>query len=823
MTRNFYIFVFGLLAVFQLNAQFPNPLDFNTATNATNTGTIPVGSNDLHWTVSTTGIGGPYVPAVSCGNQAPGNWVNSPFPNANWITYPHTCLPGNPSDHTCVGNIDEYYKLTFNLPAAACGQSVATPSAYCLSLDYYADNWVWEIFVNGVSAITNPTSTPYWSYGFVQSGKVSVSLCNNWQVGTNNVLVHVMSGGPFNPNITGFLAQANQTLNTTVGNPLSINSSSQTNVTCNGGSNGAASITASGGNGTYTYTWLPSGGNSNSAANLSAGVYSVLIASGSCSVTQTFTITQPAPVALSVSPNASVCPGSNTTFTAGGTTTYSWNTGATSSSISVNTAGVYTVTGTTGACSNTQTVSLSLLSPPSLSISGNTLVCPGMSTTLTASGANTYTWSTFAVSQGITVSPSVNTTYSVAGTDPAGCTGAAAITVSVSNTGSLTVASPSTLICIGETTTLTANGATTYTWNPGNSNSPSIVVTPTVSQTYTVLGSFNTCSAVAVQDVSVTPVPTVNINPAINANICSGNFIQLIASGAPSYTWMPGNMNGSMISVNPSSSTIYTVTGGAGTCTNQAVLEVTVTPGVNLNVSANSVIVCAGTPVILSVQGASVYTWDPGNYSGSSYTVSPGQSTTYTVTGSNGGCSDTRTVNVYVHYVTADFTENSHNVTNYDLVQFVNTSKNNAENYWFFDNGGYSTEIDPAVIFEEPGTYVACLLVKSPQGCYDTLCKAIHITCSENAVFVPNTFTPNHDNLNDVFRVHTLSQCVERFGFYIFNRWGEKIFETDKLEEGWDGTYKGVPVSENIYAYLVEYTMSNHKSYSKSGHVTVIK
>ena len=95
-------------------AQFPSPLNFNTSTNTSNTGTLPIGTNDLHWTAAITNSLGTYVPAVVCGNQATCCWINSPYPNANWITYPHTCS-SSPAEHSCLGNVDEFYKTTFNL------------------------------------------------------------------------------------------------------------------------------------------------------------------------------------------------------------------------------------------------------------------------------------------------------------------------------------------------------------------------------------------------------------------------------------------------------------------------------------------------------------------------------------------------------------------------------------------------------------------------------------------------------------------------------------------------------------------------------------
>jgi hypothetical protein len=336
--------LFFVLSCGFIKAQFPNPLDFNTSTNATNTGTLSYNSNDLHWSVALTSSVGPFVPAVVCGNQAPCCWINSPYSNANWITYPHTCS-SSPAEHSCLGNVDEYYRLVINLPDSSCSQAIGSPSAYCLSFDFYADNWVSEIFVNNVLTYYNPSSDPYNEFGFSSNGGLTASLCNNWQAGANTVLIHVASSAPTYPGWTGFLAQANQTVNTVVGNPLSA-SVSQTATTCGG----SASVNANGGGGNYTYTWMPNGGNSALASNLLPGTYSVMVHSASgCAVTRTITIPQP-DYNVTTSGNSTICVGAPITIVAYGANTYTWYPGniqASSINVSPSVTTVYTINATT--------------------------------------------------------------------------------------------------------------------------------------------------------------------------------------------------------------------------------------------------------------------------------------------------------------------------------------------------------------------------------------------------------------------------------------------------------------------------------------------
>ncbi len=209
----------------RLSAQFPNTVLFNSASNAAGTGTLPVSSKDLNWTVSMTGTAGPFVPAVSAGNPYPGNynWVISKVINANWISYPHTCppvgsWPWSPAEHSCLNPdyMDLYYRLKFNLPASG-EDPLYSPGEYCLTFDFYADNCVYEVFVNGNSTYLTTENSPYWAYSYQLNGNFKVPLCDHWQSGSNEVLVHVKSGNGMAPTWEGLLASVAEGV--PVGNP----------------------------------------------------------------------------------------------------------------------------------------------------------------------------------------------------------------------------------------------------------------------------------------------------------------------------------------------------------------------------------------------------------------------------------------------------------------------------------------------------------------------------------------------------------------------------------------------------------------------------
>lgn len=803
-------------------AQFPNPLDFNTATNATNTGTLPVGANDLHWTAALTNSLGPYVSAVVCGNQAPFNWANSPFPNANWITYPHTCSAG-PAEHSCLGNVDEFYKLIVNLPSTSCNQSVATPSAYCLSLDFFADNWVSAIYVNNVLSFNNPNGNPYGAMGFTIGGKVTVSLCNNWIAGSNTVIVHVKSGAPSFPGWTGFLAQANQTVNTTVGVPVTA-TVTQNNVSCFGGNNGSATVTASGAAGPYTYTWLPPGGNSSTASNLTAGNYSVIVASaGGCQNTQTFTINQPAQFSLTVSSNTTICNGGTVSLSASGAISYSWSTGSNQQNIIVTSAGIYSVAGSNSlGCISTNTISVSSGNNPTVMVSGPASVCPSMQASIVATGANSYTWSNGSITNSLVVNPSTTIVYTVTGTDAGGiCFNSTTFTLQTFPVPNIMIAG-NNAVCDGGTVTLTATGADTYTWNNA-SNSSMITVNPSTTTLYQVVGTeaIHGCTNTANTLVQVGSFPSISVS---DATLCAGGSAILTASGASTYTWS-NNSEGNSITVSPVTTSIYTVyaSGTLPQCIRSETVRVSIIQAPLVTLQASSVKpLCLGDSVRLTANGATYYYWSNGAF-GQTISITPSATTVYSVNAVDplSNCSSSGTILVSVVALQNPTITTDETICEGDRI----TLTANGANDYLWSNGSNSYSI--SILMTDKDVYTVTGIDIS-SGC--SASSSIELLSSEACCqfFIPNTFTPNEDGKNELFGPKSLCKFTD-YKFYIYDRWGEKIFSTDKLQEHWNGYYKGKLSQEGVYVYLIEATRLDYsgkggnKYIRLTGHVNLLK
>jgi hypothetical protein len=287
-------------------------------------------------------------------------------------------------------------------------------------------------------------------------------------------------------------------------------------------------------------------------------------------------------------------------------------------------------------------------------MASSTLLCLGQSATLTASGAQTYTWSGGAgVTNGVAFTPSVSATYTVVA-GITGCpssTSTAVRTISVTNVPlTISVSSSSSLICSGTTATLTATGASSFTWMPSSLTLSSAVVSPNSNTTYTVTGyNGGGCPGANTIALSVNPQPTLTTVTS-SSMVCAGSSATLTASGALTYTWT-SNGTGSSIVVTPTTPSIYYVSGSnASGCIGQSSALVLTNPSPTLNTIASSTYVCSGNGVVLTASGADSYAWSGGPTT-SSYSVSPTALTSYTVTGTlmSTGCNSQKVITIDVY------------------------------------------------------------------------------------------------------------------------------------------------------------------------------
>ena len=291
------------------------------------------------------------------------------------------------------------------------------------------------------------------------------------------------------------------------------------------------------------------------------------------------------PVVTAASSATAVCEGNNVTLSGGGASTYVWSNGVTDAISFIPTSNTtYTVTGTdANGCSKTATTSVVVNALPIVTAASSaTAVCAGQTITLTANGATNYTWTNGPNTSTYTVNPLTNATYTVEGLDNNNCFNASSITISVTANPTVSAIASSTAICAGQTVTLTAHGASTYTWLPSGSILANEIVAPTANTTYSLSGISNGCSGNANVQIIVNQLPTISVSTS-NSLICVGESVVLMgSSSASTYSWSNGASTMS-ISVSPTTTTVYSVTVTDGLCNNSSSVTQSVSACTSLN------------------------------------------------------------------------------------------------------------------------------------------------------------------------------------------------------------------------------------------------
>ncbi len=507
----------------------------------------------------------------------------------------------------------------------------------------------------------NPSSSTY-TWAAPSGGSLSSTTVNN-PVASGNGVFTLTATSPINGCVNTSTASL-------LAGPSSVTLSVASVSICSGQ---IAALTVSGN--AASYSWAPSTGLSATtgsavtASPASTTSYSVIGTNAACSATTIVTVTvMPVPNPAITPANQSICNGQTAAMLVSGGSSYTWSpAGTLSTSTGSNVIAnptvttVYSVLSGAGTCTALTQATVNVVNNPNITIIGDSIICAGTSTPLTAYGVTGYTWSpavnlSTTTGSATVAGPPSTTTYTING-GVGTCTAVAYVTITVTPLPTLTV-SPAQTLCSGSSATLTASGASGYTWTPAASLSSStggtVVSTSTVSTTYTVTGINGVCTSTAAATVNVNAIPSITINPN-NPSVCLGSSTNLTASGASSYTWAPSTGLNTTLSANvtasPAVTTIYTVQGNSAGCFTQTSVTVSVNPNPVLTISPDATI-CSGSNTNLTVGGASSYTWTPmtglTTTNGINVVAAPAASNTYMVTGAMAGCTGTITVSVNV-------------------------------------------------------------------------------------------------------------------------------------------------------------------------------
>jgi gliding motility-associated-like protein len=520
-------------------------------------------------------------------------------------------------------------------------------------------------------------------------------------------------------------------------------------------------------------------------------------------------------------------------------TTYLWNTGSTANpyTVSPTTTTTYTVTGSNNGCTDSVSATVYVQASINLvAIASLYSICIGDTSDLSASSSipgTTFQWNNgLGAGANHSVSPIVNTTYIVTATSPLGCTEIDTIDIVVDTViiPSITPTNPS--ICAGDSVSLTVSGGNTYLWSNGMTQG-TISVSPSVTTTYSVTAtSTSGCTGTASVDVTVEPAVNLNLT-ASQLQLCMGDSSLLVASSTDpgsSFQWSGGLGTNDSVVVYPAVTTTYVVTGtSSGGCVEIDSITILVDSNVVVQLSPTAAEICRGESVSLTVSGGDTYLWSNG-MTQSSITVNPNSTTTYSVTAtSNFGCSGSASMTVTVHpgpMAAYSVSPNPAGVN--QSVQFDDASVGATTWDWDFGDGNFGSGIDPTHAYNSPGTYDTWLYVEDDFGCRDST--SVRVVINQLfTFFIPNSFSPDGDNINDIFIPKGTNVDEDRYMMRIYDRWGKLVFENTDINEGWDGSINGLSMHEeemisNVYSYYFHvYERNTDIDYEYRGTVIIVK
>ena len=409
------------------------------------------------------------------------------------------------------------------------------------------------------------------------------------------------------------------------------------------------------------------------------------------------------------------------------------------------------------------------------------------------------------------------------------------------------VASNDTTICNGSAATISASGASSYSWDNGLGVGQSHTVNPTTTTTYVVTGTdANGCQNTDNVIITVTncgTAPTASFS-ASDSTICMNeciSFTDLSSSIPTSWSWyFFGSSTPTSSQQNPTNICYPT----AGTfdvalvASNSAGSDsifmnnfITVNPLPTV-VASNDTTICNGSSATISASGANMYSWSNTIVMGPSQTVTPTSTTTYIVTGIDiNGCQNQDSVTVSViscDVPTANLNANNTSVCINDCVDFTDLSTNTPTSWlWLFEGASPATSTlqhPQGICYDSTGIYDVTLFVSNAFGA-DTIMMNNYIvvdSCLEIPVSftIPNVFSPNNDGNNDVFSIE--STGVTNLDMQIYNRWGMLMFETSDINATWNGrTSSGAICPEGTYFYIIKITTDKTETFK--GTLTLLR
>ncbi len=665
-----------------------------------------------------------------------------------------------------------------------------------------------------------------------------------------------------------FATVGTYTVGNTTGVTLDATNININHESCTSGNGSITGITTTGGTGTLTYEWNGNSSVDENLSNANAGSYTLTVtdANGCTDSSGPHVINNNAgPVIDSTSYSLinESCGGGNGSISgitvSGGnpTLTYEWN-GVTSASLDISnlSAGTYTlvITDGLGCIDSTGVYTVVDNAGPTIDTTGYSIQdenCGqgnGSITGIVVSGGNptlSYDWSGTSTANA-DLTGAASGTYNLTVTDGLGCI----VTTGPYTVNSIDLVVDTTSFIIIDDACSQGNGGVTgitvtggvpnydFSWNGNTTTTADLSGVGAGSYSLTISDQAGCTFVTGPYDIVATTGPTIDTtNMVITPDACgqsNGSITGIVYGGGTApYTFEWNGNSSPDENLTGTAAGDYTITITDNTLCASTLGPITIGSVAGPTVDDSGLTVTdedcyAGDGAIAGltiVDGTAPYTID-WNGNGALIDTSNLSAGTYTLTVTD----DYNCVTTYGPITvnnsgapTASFTVTNNPTAPDEIVLFTNTSSADAVTFdWDFGNGLTSTDVDPTTIYDADGTYTVCLIASTASNCQDTAC--VNVVVSEltsNVIGLPSAFSPNNDGHNDVLMVR--GSGITTMKFMVFNRYGEKVFESTDPGQGWDGTYKGQDENAGIFVYIVDYTLSNGETGMLKGNVTLVK
>lgn len=789
------------------NANCSNILSNNSAVQA---------SCNFCGTSGSTGIAPGYTGNCNYGDPVACSNFNGPLPVTAGQTY--------------VLNVSNFsssqsgYQLNFGASTASIFdnvppvfQSVTTPACGATTLSFnFSENVLCNTVTTGDFTLSGPggpytisavsggacvsgapmenTYTITFSPAITQSGAYSICLVNTSGSVADNC-GNLAAPACFNFNVTAVTS-----------------TTSQVNSNC--GSNGSATVNPSGGSGSYTYLWntVPAQ-STQTATGLPAGTYIVTVTSGACTATNSVTISNTGSVSVPTTVVNSNC-GSNGSATAnptGGTGAYSyaWNTipAQNTQTASGLPAGTYTVTVTSGTCS--QTASATIVDNGSITLSTSAIddncnAATGSASVVASGGTGTYgyTWNTSPPQTTPTASGLTSGSYTVTVTSGS-CN--ATTTVQVNNVGGPSIVTnviDATCSLSNGSVCVTASGGTgtyTYEWNTVPIQTTDCIYGLNAGSYSVTVSDGGPCPVTTSVTVANQPGPVLSLVSITPEDVGMSNGSATVSASGGSaplvYTWNTSPVQTGTTANGLSSGTYQVVVSDNNGCTDTLNITIPLIGGASLSVSSTEAHCYqndgSATVNVSNSTGTVSYLWNtvPPQTNPTAINLAPGNYSV-TVTDDNGNYTITVTVpNIAGPIAGFSATPNPAQKGS-DVVNFHDQSTGATSWLWSFGDGSGSVDQNTSHIYNSEGEYTVWQYVYDDFGCVDSATVLLVIN-DVFTIYIPNAFSPNGDGVNDLFRPSGNNLSSDGYSMEIFDRWGQMIFRSTSIDHAWDGKISG--------------------------------